>query len=299
MAIYHRLDPFWSRFPWPDRTVVDEASVGPVKRFRLCRSFFGRRMMATHCYALGDTLIDTGFPSAADAVLQIAERSGLRRVVLTHHHEDHAGGIAALVKAGFEVSAGELTCRLLAHDLPLPFYQHMAWGRTRPVHLEPDRSPTVRIGDYEADVIDAPGHAVDQRVFHVAEEGWLFSGDVFIHERVKVFRRDEDFAASIESLRRLVALDFDALFCGHRPVSTGGPAALQRKLEWLLEVEDGVRRLDAEGQPLDQIVKRLRLERSAGFRRISMGDASAHNMVRSILNGPTQRAEVKAALCVP
>ncbi|MEO1369928.1 MAG: hypothetical protein AAFX50_22330, partial [Acidobacteriota bacterium] len=73
---------------------------------------------------------------------------------------------------------------------------------------------------------------------------------------------------------------------------------LQRKLEWLLEVEDGVRKLHAAGAPVALIVKRMRLERSAAFRRISMGDASAHNMVRSILHGPTPRAEVKAALGV-
>ncbi|MEO1367636.1 MAG: MBL fold metallo-hydrolase, partial [Acidobacteriota bacterium] len=92
MAIYHRLDPLWSRFPWPDRAVVAEASIGPVTRFRLCRSFFGRRMMTTHCYALGDTLIDTGMPATGAEVLRIVERLGIRRVALTHHHEDHAGG---------------------------------------------------------------------------------------------------------------------------------------------------------------------------------------------------------------
>ncbi|MEM1182771.1 MAG: MBL fold metallo-hydrolase, partial [Acidobacteriota bacterium] len=202
MALYHRLDPLWSRFPWPDRPVIAEAQFGPVRRFRLCRSYFGRRMMATHCYVLGDTFIDTGFPSASGALLDIARRFGVRRVALTHHHEDHAGGVAALAGAGLEVSAGELTCRLLAHDLPLPFYQHLAWGRTRPIQIEPDRSETVRLGDYEAQVLPAPGHAVDQRVFYVAEQGWLFSGDVFIHERVKVFRRDEEFAATVGTLER-------------------------------------------------------------------------------------------------
>ncbi|MEM1177586.1 MAG: hypothetical protein AAGM22_04525, partial [Acidobacteriota bacterium] len=94
----------------------------------------------------------------------------------------------------------------------------------------------------------------------------------------------------------LSALDFDALFCGHRPVSSGGRDALRQKLEWLREVEGGVRRLAESGLRPNQIVKRLQLERSAGFRYISMGDASASNLVASILRGPRPRPEVEAAL---
>lgn len=92
--------------------------------------------------------------------------------------------------------ATPLTARLLAHKLPLPFYQHLVWGTTWPAAVREVTTDTV-VGPYEARVVAAPGHAVDQEVLHVPERGWLFSADVFIHEPVKIFRRDEDFAAIV------------------------------------------------------------------------------------------------------
>ena len=296
MAVYPLLDPLWSRFPWPDRVAVETTAMGLVTRVGLVRQYFGRSMMATHCYVVGDTLVDTGFPAAREEVLELARSLGVRRAVVSHHHEDHAGNAGALAAAGLEVLAGEMTCRLLAADLPLPFYQHLVWGRARAARIDAHDGRRVRIGPYEAEVIEAPGHAVDQLAYYVAERGWLFSADVFIHERVKVFRADADFAASVRSLERLVGLDFDVLFCGHRPLAEGGRSALEKKLQWLRELEGEVRRLDAEGMAPVHIVRRLRLERSPGFRWLTFGDASAHNMVRSILRGPKPRREVAAAL---
>lgn len=88
---------------------------------------------------------------------------------------------------------------------------------------------------------------------HVPSEGWLFSGDAFIHERVRVFRRDEDFAATIAKLERLGALDFDVLFCAHRSRLTRGREAIRAKLEWLGGVEDGVRGLHARGAAVPEL----------------------------------------------
>ncbi len=267
-----------------------------VVRIRLVRRYFGRELMPVYCYAVGDTLVDSGMPAAARQVLDLAARRGLRRTFVTHHHEDHAGNAAALVSAGVDVLASTLTARLLAHKLPLPFYQHLVWGTARPAAVRAVTADTVAIGPYEARVVPAPGHAVDQVVLHVPERGWLFSGDVFIHERVKIFRRDEDFAVAVGTLERLLELDFDALFCGHRPVAEGGKAALARKLAWLRELEDGARHHHDRGRDVDEIVRRLGIATRGGMLMLSMGDASPANLVRSILFGPTPRPEVSRAL---
>ncbi|MEM6792397.1 MAG: MBL fold metallo-hydrolase [Acidobacteriota bacterium] len=296
MAFYPLLDPFWSRFPWPDRVRLMAEPMGPVTRFRMARYYAGRPAMAAHCYAIGDTLVDTGFPAARREIYEAAAAAGIRKVLLTHHHEDHAGNAGVLKNAGVEVFASAMTARLVGTDLPLPFYQHYAWGRTGPTEVQVLDEGTVAIGPHEAQILPAPGHAIDQVVFFVPDEGWLFAGDVFIHERVKIFRRDEDFAATLRTLRSLVQLDFDVLFCGHRPVASAGDEALVRKLEWLEEIEAGVRERHSAGDPVGEIVRRLRLEKRSGFRRLTMGDASAHNIVRSILHGPTPRREVLEAL---
>lgn len=294
--MYQFFDPFWTRFPWPatNRVRVDEMVPG-VKRVRLVRAYRGQEIVPVFFYMVGDTAVDTGMPAARDEVVAIAREHELRRVVLTHHHEDHAGNAGPLQEAGLEVVAPPLTARLLAEDLPVPFYQHMAWGRMRPARLGTYEG-RVRIGSYEAEVLPAPGHAVDQVVLYIPEKRWLFSGDVLIHERVKAFRGDEDFAASLETLERLVELEIDVLFCGHRPVAENGGAALARKLEWFRQIEEGVRRLDAEGYGYGEIIQRLGIEARGPITFFSMGDASTRNMVRSILKGPRPRRELRRIL---
>ena len=299
--LYHILDPFWKRFPWPGKPALrtDEfarGAHGAVTRVRMAMRYLGSEVMPVYCYAIGDTLVDSGMPHAARQVVGFARETGVRRVVLTHHHEDHAGGAAAFVEAGTPVHAPPLTARILKHELPIPWYQHLAWGRTRPVEVQPIAGDTVAIGPYEAAIVAAPGHAIDQVVFHVAEEGWLFAGDLFIHERVKVFRADEDYHASVASLERVLKLDFDVLFCGHRPVAEGGKAALGRKLDWLRKLEDGTRRFHGEGCDVDEIVRRLKIQSRGAFVVMAAGDASPACLVRSILDGPKPRLEMRRFL---
>jgi glyoxylase-like metal-dependent hydrolase (beta-lactamase superfamily II) len=268
-----------------------------VTALRFVRRYLGQEVMPVYCFVLGDTLVDSAFPAASRQVQDFARQAGVRRLLLTHHHEDHAGGAAALLAAGVKVLATPMTAALVAQEMPLPFYQHMAWGKMTAVQVEKIEGESVALGPYEAQIIAAPGHAVDQVVFHIAEKGWLFSGDIFIHERVKIFRRDEDFAATIRTLTRILELDFDVLFCGHRPQAEGGREALRRKLQRFQDIEGQTRQLAASGASVDEIVDRVGLAvRGRGFVTVSFGDAAPENLVRSILYGPTPRREVEEVL---
>jgi glyoxylase-like metal-dependent hydrolase (beta-lactamase superfamily II) len=154
----------------------------------------------------------------------------------------------------------------------------------------------VALGPFEAEVIAAPGHAIDQVAFHVRERGWLFSGDAYVVERVRVLRGDEDFAAALATLERLAALEVEALFCAHRPVYAGGGAALARKLAHLRRIESEVRELAARGMGRAAIARRLGSRATRGVELFSLGDVSSRNLVRSILDGPRPRREVAARL---
>jgi glyoxylase-like metal-dependent hydrolase (beta-lactamase superfamily II) len=291
--LYHLLDPVWSlvRLPYRSRFSVERA--GPVTMVRMSRAYFGRDLQPVHCFAVGDTLVDTGLASQGDAVLAFARDAGIRRALITHHHEDHVGNAARLGEGGVRVLAGDETAALIARDLPIRFYQHFLWGKARPARAAPF-DDALHIGPHRAVVVPAPGHCEDQVAFHVPEEGWLFSGDAFIHERVKLFRADEDFAATIATLERFLALDFDVLFCAHRPRLQGGKDAIRQKLEWLREIEGGARALHAEGVGIREIARRV-LPRPGSLDWLAFGDASGENIVRSILHGPVARPEVVAA----
>lgn len=263
---------------------------GPVRALRHGNRLLGvlPPYMQVRCFAVDGLLVDTGLADQAAAVREFCRAEGVGRAVLTHHHEDHTGNAAALAGDGLRVEGEAGTRAILARGFPVRFYQWAVWGKAPPVEVAalPEVLETDR---YRFRVLAAPGHCDDQVVFHEESEGWLFSGDAFLGERIKYFRGDEDFARTITSLERLVALDFDALFCAHRPLPTGGREALRRKLEHLRELEERVRELAAKGLGLREITRRALGPEPTLLYLFSGGDLSKQNLVRSILHGPVPR----------
>lgn len=258
----------------------------------MARAYAGREILPVYCYAVGDTLVDTGIACEGRALVSLAASLGIRRAILTHHHEDHAGNARQLALAGVAIEAAARTSAILERGVPIRFYQHVLWGSAPPAAVGALSPETLEIGPYEARVVPAEGHCADQVAFFVPSEGWLFSGDAFIHERIKVFRRDEDFGAMVATLRRFLELDFDALLCAHGPRLTKGRAAIAAKLEWLLGLEGRVRELHDRGCTPAEITPRLQVPRPAAFQHVTFGDVSTANIVRSILYGPTVREEL-------
>jgi glyoxylase-like metal-dependent hydrolase (beta-lactamase superfamily II) len=289
------VDALVRRVPLPYRASFSVSEGNGVRLVRMARSYFGRELLPVYCYAVGDTLIDTGLACEATNLLRFARDAGIREALLTHHHEDHSGNAKGLGDAGVRVSASTETASLVDRGFPIRFYQHVLWGPAEPARATPFRGEIVRVGSFDARVVPAPGHCDDQVAFHVPSQGWLFSGDAFIHERVRVFRKDEDFARTVDTLARLAALDFDVLFCAHRPRLQGGREAIREKLAWLRGLEEQVRALHARGAGVEEIAKRLDLGADRPFYRITFGDVSTENLVRSILHGPEARPEIRAA----
>jgi len=293
--LYHLLDPLWRRFPFPAKHVFERTSFQDVSVLRMARTYRGREILPVFCYAIGDTLVDTGISSVAGEVAAVARDAKVARVVLTHHHEDHSGNAALLAARGAEVLATAPGVRLVARDLPRRFYQHVLWGEADAVAAR-EVPPEVPLGRLRARVVPASGHSVDQLALHVPERGWLFSGDAFVAERVKVFRGDEDFHETCATLERFLALDFEALLCAHRPRFAGGKEAIRAKLAWLRELEGRVKESRAKGRSVRRIVRELGIEPSSAFYAITFGDVTSANLVRSILEGPRKRVEVERAV---
>lgn len=247
-------------------------------------------LLEVRCYAVDGLLIDSGLHSLAAQVLSFSAAQGVRQAVLTHHHEDHSGNAQALQDQQVRVSASAATCERLVRGFGILPYQRLLWGQAPRATLSPlPAEATIVTPRHRFAVLAAPGHCDDQIALYEAENGWLFTGDAFLGEHVKNFRRDEDFARVRDSLSRLGQLDFEALFCAHKPVVRGGRAALQRKLSQLLEIEGQVRALHARGWPLSRIARQvLGPERKLVY-ALTLGDVSKYNLVRSIVYGPKKR----------
>jgi glyoxylase-like metal-dependent hydrolase (beta-lactamase superfamily II) len=122
-------------------------------------------------------------------------------------------------------------------------------------------------------------------VLYVPERGWIFAGDLFISRRLRYMRNDEDPNALICSLEKVLALDFETLFCAHRGVIKDGRAQLQAKLDYLTGLRRQVQELGRQGLSARQITRRA-LGREEVIYYISGGRFSAINFVRSFLARP-------------
>ncbi len=209
-------------------------------------------------YRLGSTVIDTGPPNQWRTVRRFLTERRVRQVVVTHHHEDHSGNLARAGRAlDAEILAPAGGLAPLAEGFSLKPYQHLVWGRPKPVHPSPIAGEIEIGGGRTLTPIAAPGHSTDMTCLLDPQRGWLFTGDLYISSKTRYLRADEDLPAQLASLRRILELDFDTLFCSHCGVVEAGKEALGRKLRFLEELCERVRLLRDEGRNVAEITRAL------------------------------------------
>jgi len=257
---------------------------GPVTQIRMARALARRPLYWTCAYHVDGLLIDTGCVHTAGELAAALDGSGLTQLVNTHHHEDHVGGNAAIgARFGVQAHIHPLGIERLRHpDAHLPLYRRVVWGRPAPYDPLP-LGDSVATDRYSFHVLHAPGHSTDQVVLFEEREGWLFSADLFLGERVKYLRRDERLGDSLESLRRVAALPVTRLFCGLGAVMDDGRGALRGKLAYWEEVCQRVVGLRAAGMSAAEI--RRSILGAEGFMRwISSGDFCKQYLVDQVLS---------------
>jgi glyoxylase-like metal-dependent hydrolase (beta-lactamase superfamily II) len=179
----------------------------------------------------GFTLIDTGLGGAADSLLAIARRISreIRRVALTHGHQDHVGSLDALrerLGADVEVLMSDLDARECAGE-------HVIEGKRRGSWPTLATTPDVRLSGGERigslEVIATPGHTPGHLAFFDVRDRTLFAGDTFTsYWRTEIPNRltqpfplaamgTQDRELIVESARALVELDPSLLLVGHGP----------------------------------------------------------------------------------
>jgi glyoxylase-like metal-dependent hydrolase (beta-lactamase superfamily II) len=249
---------------------------------RLGRYDFG---ISSSCilYRLGSTIIDTGPPNQWRLVRKFLSERQVNRVVITHHHEDHSGNGARMERdmnaAVFLPSEG---VELMERGFPLRAYQRIIWGvpprfqaQTVPVELTLERGYSLR-------AIPAPGHSSDMTCYLEPNRGWLFTGDLYIASRPRFLRADENVGDQIDSLRRVLELDFETVFCAHRGVVSNGREAIKAKLDYLVSLREEVRKLHGEGRSVREI-KRMLLGKEGMLTFITMFHFSKRHLIDACL----------------
>ena len=199
----------------------------------------------------GLTLVDAGPEARADALIEEMQQAGfhldhLARIVITHAHADHAGGVAALLRRKrVKVYAHPDDIPALEGKAPM-YYGRGPWGwlrrkaaRTEPLPVVVPASPRDPIrGLPHWQVLHTPGHTAGSLSLFNPVHGLLLCGDAIGARNGKLTLADQlvcDRAAAAKSLELLASLDVEVLACGHGHVLR--PRAWQ-KIEALL----GVRR---------------------------------------------------------
>lgn len=263
---------------------IKEYRFGDVQAFETGRASRGKTpSLSAFSYLTGGVMIDTGPKHARKEMLQAHRLYPVKMICLTHHHEDHSGNAAAMRDLwGLEIHGHPLCVEKMANSFPILPYQRYFFGKSDPVSMQtlPDRIDTEKVRLYP---IHTPGHSKDHICYYEPNQGWLFSGDMYLNDKVRYFRSDESLGDEIVSLRKIMDLDFDSLFCAHNPQPVGGKKRLAAKLAFLEDIYGNVAELRKKGMGPKGIMRKLAIKESLSTRLICMGNVSALNMVKSAI----------------
>jgi len=239
--------------------------------------------MAINFFHLDNCLIDTGTSSMAGLYLDFFRRYPISQAALTHVHEDHAG-LAPWIKSSLGVPvylhAGDH--EEAARGTRLYLYRKMVWGNRAPFAADalPERIET---GRHTLQVIHTPGHSPNHVVYLEKNRGWLFTGDLYIGPKQNVSFLEENTLDAIASIKKILAMDWDTIFCAHAGVQTDGKKKFMRKLRFFEDIRGNVEKLYGQGVSLMEINRRLFPKKDL-WERLSHGEWTSYRMISTCLH---------------
>ena len=177
-------------------------------------------------------LIDagTGQPDHVDAVAAALDGVPLARVLITHWHPDHVGGLPALRQ------------------------------RWRSVAVIETSGPPVPAGDGVLEILPTPGHSPDHLCFYDREAGDLYCGDLARRGGTIVIpaRKGGDLRAYLASLQSIRDLAPRRLLPGHGPIVDDPIALIDEYVAHRAEREQQILQAMLEGaRTVKEIVRRV------------------------------------------
>jgi glyoxylase-like metal-dependent hydrolase (beta-lactamase superfamily II) len=205
----------------------------------LLSGFLGAGVWGANVYLLvGDdlTLVDAGFFGRADRMLEQIEELGysssaINRIIITHHHADHIGSLAALKRATkAEVIAHPADAPYIDGRLPQPGPARPQWlskllarfswlWATEPVVVDMqvnDGDELPILGGIK--ILHTPGHTPGSICLYLRSQKLLIAGDLLAHRfglRLPARGFTVNITQEILSIHRIASLEFDIICFGH------------------------------------------------------------------------------------
>jgi len=257
----------------------------PIQRFQFMADWSNSKSkMSVNVFFVDGLLIDTGHSNAQKNALKVFEKLAIEKIVLSHHHEDHTGNLHALKQKKDYPVYGHKTCtELMKSPPPLCFIERKTWGPNTAVQDIIPLGQTLKTENYEFHVIYTPGHSDDHICLYEANQGWLFTGDLYVHHYIRYFIATENIIQQIDSLKKVLKLNVQRYFCSHSFKEDLFQERFGQKLQFLEDFYGNVVQLHQNGLSPTKIMKRLQIKEQWMIRFLSGGWLPGINMVHSAI----------------
>jgi len=160
---------------------------GPLNRIELISINKVTGIPAQVCvYRIGNTLIDTGSPHTIAALLDSQEKDPPKRIILSHQHEDHMGGVAALCRAfgDIPVYCPAAHTNIVSMPYAVPAYRDAHWGTPEPYAavISYNEEEIFEEKDVLIKPLLTPGHTPGHMSFFIQsrKDRFILPGDLYL-----------------------------------------------------------------------------------------------------------------------
>ncbi len=255
----------------------------PVTSLKMSRTLFGKPLRLVRSFVIDGLIVDSGPTNLKKHLHRYFLENPPKQALLTHCHEDHGGNIDMLNQLGLIPFVHEYSVDYLTFPPNIPWYRKFVWGE--PSAGKSRRVPkVVDTEKHSFDVLPSPGHSKDHICLLERTQGWLFTGDLYVGEKIIYLYESENINEMINSLKYLSSLDFSTIFCSHRGIVEKGPATLKNKLNYIENIREEAKYLDQKGLDITTITKKL-LGREDYMYLISKGEFSKTAFIKALVKG--------------
>ncbi len=232
--------------------------------------------VTVHCYRVGRVLVDAGPPNQVEPLVDhLAGR--IDDVLITHHHPDHVGAAAALHDQGATVWAHEDGLYPLWNPPEISQRTRELWGA--PDRVDADcLEASMSLDGREVEILETPGHSEDHVAIHLPEEGWVFTGDVYIGPRVAL-APSEDLDQLLASYQAICDISPEQMFPAHGAAVQDPAKTLTKTIDHFQELRDRAWQHHDDGMGPDEIASEMFGDQG----RFAQGRFTYRNMIDELL----------------